>query len=116
MTRAVLYRTKAGRYFGYQISDHAGYDEEGHDIVCAAVSFLATTICNALEAVIGVEPVNDSDPSVPVLRVFLPARLDNAQEHDAQVLLRALHQGMIDLHEAYADNFTFSIHERRETP
>lgn len=36
-------------YSGFEISGHADYDDHGRDIVCAAVSVLATTAYNSLE-------------------------------------------------------------------
>jgi len=41
---------------GYQVSGHTGAGTEGNDLVCAAVSFLATTCANALETVTGAKP------------------------------------------------------------
>ena len=42
---------------GFQISGHAGYAEHGHDIVCAAASFLAITVVNSLELQLGCEGI-----------------------------------------------------------
>ena len=36
-------------YKGIVIEGHAGYDDEGHDIVCAAVSALALNFYNSVE-------------------------------------------------------------------
>ena len=39
-----------GKYIGFRSGGHAGYAEEGQDIVCAAVSALVITTANALDA------------------------------------------------------------------
>lgn len=46
MIRAVFNRD----FSGFSLDGHAGYAEEGSDIVCAAVSSMANLVCNAAEA------------------------------------------------------------------
>ena len=38
-----------GKYTGLKVSGHAGFDEEGKDIVCAAVSVLTLNLANSIE-------------------------------------------------------------------
>ena len=38
-----------GGYRGFKVTGHAGYGEEGEDIVCAAVSALTQNTVNAIE-------------------------------------------------------------------
>ena len=72
---------KAGEIVSLVCQGHAGYAEEGRDIVCAAVSVLAFTCANALESVAGVQPkVEEKDG---FLSVYLP---ENAG-HDAQTVM-----------------------------
>ena len=85
----------AGEIVSLVCQGHAGYAEEGHDIVCAAVSVLAFTCANALESVAGVQPkVEEKDG---FLSVFLP---ENAG-HDAQTVMHTVLQGFRDLSDAY---------------
>ena len=49
MIKATIFRNNADELVGFEISGHAGFAERGQDIVCAAVSFLATTVVNSLE-------------------------------------------------------------------
>ena len=85
----------AGEIVSLVCQGHAGYAEEGHDIVCAAVSVLAFTCANALESVAGVQPkVEEKDG---FLSVFLP---ENAG-HDAQTVMNTVLQGFRDLSDAY---------------
>ena len=49
MIRVVITKSK-GKYVEFTSKGHAGYAEEGQDIVCAAVSALVITTVNALDA------------------------------------------------------------------
>ncbi len=49
MIHAAIYQNKRKECTGFQIEGHAGYSEEGQDIVCAAVSLLVINTMNAIE-------------------------------------------------------------------
>ena len=115
MTRAVLYKDAKGNFTGFSVKGHSGYAEEGSDIICAAISILTTTCVNALESVAGVVPTIRGGED-GFLEAFLPRLTDPQKSHDAQILFRALHQGLSDLTQAYPQFFKLSIHERREIP
>ncbi len=115
MTRAVLYKDAQGRFTGFSVKGHSGYAEEGSDIICAAISILTTTCVNALESVAGVVPMIRGGED-GFLEAFIPHQADPQKAHDAQILFRALHQGLSDLTQAYPKYFKLSIHERREIP
>ncbi len=86
---------KAGEIVSLVCQGHAGYAEEGRDIVCAAVSVLAFTCANALESVAQVQAkVEEKDG---FLSIFLP---ENAG-HDAQTVMNTVLQGIRDLCDAY---------------
>ena len=84
---------------GYQVSGHTGAGSEGNDLVCAAVSFLATTCANALESVAGAKPqVRQGEGH---LAVVLP---ESNLTHEAIVILETFRQGARDLEDAYPRN------------
>ena len=94
MIRISITKT-AGEITSLVCRGHAGYAEEGRDIVCAAVSVLAFTCANALESVAGVQAkVEEKDG---FLSIFLP---ENAG-HDAQTVMNTVLQGFRDLCDAY---------------
>jgi hypothetical protein len=97
MIRARLYVSREGRYTGYTVTGHAGWAEEGRDIVCSAVSVLSIVCCNALESAAGIRPEAEMDKGS--LRVKLP----RDSGHDAQVVLGVFRQGMKDLSQQYPD-------------
>lgn len=45
----ITVKKRRGRYQEFRSEGHAGYAEEGHDIVCAAVSVLVTNTINSIE-------------------------------------------------------------------
>ena len=94
MIRVTL-RMSGGEITGFECKGHAGFAEEGRDIVCAAVSILTTTCVNALESVAGVKP--EAQAKDGRMAVSLPADAG----HDAQVILRSMRQGLSDLAEEY---------------
>ncbi len=97
MIRARLYKSRKGRYKGYTVTGHAGWAEEGSDIVCSAVSALSIICCNALESAAGTVP--EAEMEKGSLRVTLP----EGSGHDAQVVLGVFRQGMTDLSRQYPD-------------
>ena len=49
MITVTIYK-KSNQYLGFDINGHAGYAEEGSDIICAAVSVLSLNTLNSIEA------------------------------------------------------------------
>ena len=49
MIKATIYTNKYHEFKGFDIHGHAGFAEEGSDIVCAAVSILVINTMNAIE-------------------------------------------------------------------
>ena len=113
MITAVLFR-EGENLTGCRIEGHSGWADAGHDIVCAAASILGCTCVNALESVCGVIPlITQNDEGI--LAFDLPP-VTEAENEKAQILMRALEQGLNDLTSAYPQNVTLSIIERRKQP
>ena len=49
MTKVTIYKNLENECVGFQALGHAGYAEEGEDIVCAAISILTINTMNAIE-------------------------------------------------------------------
>lgn len=96
MTNIRLLRLPDGRLSGFEVTGHAGAGAYGEDIVCAAVSFLATTCANALESVAAAEP--ETEMREGFLRAAVaPGKLDIK----AETILETFRRGALDLVEAY---------------
>ena len=50
MIRVTIYKNEKHQCVGFKAHGHAGFSEEGQDIVCAAVSVLVINTVNSLEA------------------------------------------------------------------
>ena len=50
MTRVTFYQNSEQQCVGFDVKGHAGYAEEGEDIVCAAISALVINTVNSIEA------------------------------------------------------------------
>jgi uncharacterized protein YsxB (DUF464 family) len=100
MIRVTLH-WKDGQITGFECAGHAGFAEEGSDIVCAAVSILTCACANALESVCGLRP--ETRARKGSMRVRIPGNAG----HDAQVVLGVLRQGLGDLQEQYPDFIEF---------
>ncbi len=78
---------------GYSLTGHAGEDEAGKDIVCAAVSVMALNTANALEQ-LTYSPVN-------ILRneetALLDVRVEGKPDERADTLLKALELAFCEL-------------------
>ena len=113
MITAVLYR-EGENLTGCRLKGHSGWAESGNDICCAGASILACTCVNALESVCGVIPrITEHNPEKGILAFELPERTEKENEK-AQILMKALRQGLEDLTTEYPQNVTLSIKERRK--
>ena len=108
MIRAELRTDSGGRILSCKTSGHSGYAEEGHDIVCAAVSVLCITCVNSLESVCGIHPAVRGGVN-GCLEFSLPAEMTEEQRHDAQVILCALRQGLRDVAGEYPQYVQLAI-------
>ncbi len=50
MTQVTIYTNELDEIVGFKADGHAGYDDSGYDIVCAAISVLTINTVNAIEA------------------------------------------------------------------
>lgn len=87
---------------GFQISGHAGYAKYGHDIVCAAASFLAITVVNSLELQLGCAGIVKGGED-GYLYYRLPEELNREQQEIAQIILQTLKVGFENLREEYPE-------------
>lgn len=102
MTTARFF-TAGSRIEAVEVSNHAGYAEEGADVVCAAVSAnLDFTSC-ILQDVMGLALKTEIDEENASIRLTLPEKLDEADEIQAQNVLDALMLYFIDLKARYQD-------------
>ena len=96
MIRITLFRQQ-NRWAGFCAEGHAGYAEEGEDIVCAAVSVLTTNTVNAIET------LTEEDFTGEQRDGYLNFRLTDLPGDAAELLLQAMVLGLDSIQESYGD-------------
>lgn len=99
MIKAQIFYQDKQRIAQFRISGHAGYAPAGQDIVCAAVSFLATTVINSIEQLTGKVGVIECEDGF--LSYQLPTEMSEEEMATAQVALQMLAIGLKDLKTEY---------------
>ncbi|MGM0237578.1 ribosomal-processing cysteine protease Prp [Enterococcus sp. AZ103] len=95
MIKGAFTRNQAGVIVSFELSGHAQSGEYGHDIVCAAVSALAISAVNGLDALAGYEPIVDVDEDEGgYLYVEILSGLTQEQVNISQILLENLLLGL----------------------
>ena len=79
-----------------EATGHSGYAEEGHDIVCSAVSVLTQNLAQGLSEVVGIKPKVVEDESIPHFSLTLP-ELNAKQMREAQLLIKTTYLGLKDV-------------------
>jgi hypothetical protein len=99
MIKAVFYH-KNKSYIGFSIEGHAGYAHEGKDIICSAVSALATTTINSIDTLTRDEIIVQAcDDGV------IKMRFADQSSQEAQLLVRALRIGLLGIYEEYGNRY-----------
>lgn len=96
MIRADFLTLPDGRLLGFRLRGHAGWGEEGTDIVCAAVSSAAYFAANTVTDVLGVMPLSLRAEEGEML-----LRLEERDEPACRVLLLGLKLHLCGLEEQY---------------
>ena len=81
MVQVDIFKDKQGMIAGYRVSGHAGYAQEGMDIVCSAVSALTQAPLLGLERHLKLKPsysVNQEDGILEVALNSAPTDLTQA--------------------------------------
>lgn len=94
---------------GVTCKGHAGYAEEGEDIVCAAVSSVIQTAVLGLMSLVGVNVDYKTDEKEGFLSAMLPEKLTERQRHDADLILRTAYLGVSDLYEGFSDFINLEV-------
>lgn len=98
-------RNSAGQIISFEISGHAGAGPHGRDIVCAAVSALAISTVNGIDALAGFEPIVETNADESgYFYVELVSEINQEQMNIAQILLENLLLGLQAIKE---DNLEF---------
>ena len=96
MIKVTIYKTERHEYVGFDTEDHAGYGEQGQDILCAACSALVINALNSIERFTDDETscVSDEDTG------SISFRFNGKPSHDAALLLDSLILGLEEIEDS----------------
>ncbi|MDO4615037.1 MAG: ribosomal-processing cysteine protease Prp [Lachnospiraceae bacterium] len=107
MTKVTFYQDSDGAYMGFTCEEHAGYADEGEDIVCAAISALVFNTVNSIEAFTEDVFTLDTDAS----SAFLSFRLENTPSEQCTLLIKSLLLGLQSMEDGQYSDFIDIIFE-----
>jgi len=103
MIKAEIFRNEDFKICGFSLSGHAGYAEEGEDIVCSAVSILVINTINSIEHFTEERFVCDADEkSGGFIKFLLPDIKDGNENHDVELLLESMLYGLNNIEKEYS--------------
>lgn len=99
MIKIVIYKAREGEITGFKVTGHSGYDTQGKDIVCSAVSVLAQT------ALLGLLKVAEADVTYKIDEGYLKCILVSAGSDKKRIMceaiLETMHEGFKSIKESY---------------
>ncbi len=103
MTKICVYK-KGKNIVKYTVDGHTGYSDEGSDIVCAAISTVATHTLNGLTDVIEI-PVG-YELGEAYLECIVPENISEEKRKQSDILLQAMYLTFKNLEEQYKEYIT----------
>ncbi|MBE6637563.1 MAG: ribosomal-processing cysteine protease Prp [Ruminococcaceae bacterium] len=102
----ITFFKRDGVYFGFRETGHAGFDDAGKDIVCAAISAMTMLVINAIEVSYAsdVEYSIDEDTADIEVRAYgaLPENSeDPAKQYAIAGIMQAYFLQLVDMIEDY---------------
>ena len=100
----VTFLTEESRIIGFDAIGHSGWDEEGSDIVCAAITSAVRLVDATIITVMGLcasVKVHEESASISLR---LPGGLAQTNEATCQNLLTGLMVFFAELHDEYPEN------------
>ena len=104
MIKVSVFKT-SGQYRGFRSEGHAGYAEEGYDIICSAVSVLAVNAVNSIEA------FTDDEMDVTADDGLIELRLGDFVSDAAKLLLDSFVLGIQGICDSYGNEYIELVFE-----
>lgn len=98
MITVTVYK-ESGKYKGFDCAGHAGYAQEGYDIICSAVSVLTVNTVNSIER------FTEDKFSCSSKDGFVGLKLDGAVSDKTALLLDSMILGLQDIQENYGNKY-----------
>ena len=101
MTSVTIFQNQHQQYIGFACQGHAGYADQGEDIVCAGISALVITVINALDAYTDEQFTTRTNEETGLISV----RFRESVGHDAQLLIKTLVLGLEGIQSTYGNDY-----------
>ena len=101
MTKITIFRNRDQVFTGFDCLGHAGYAEEGEDIVCAGISALVINTINSLGIYTKEKFSTDSDEETGMITL----KFDSPAGHDADLLMKSLVLGLQGIQNTYGNDY-----------
>lgn len=101
MTKITVFRNRDNEFLGFECLGHAGYADEGEDIVCAGISALVINTVNSLGLYTAEKFSAESDEETG--RIYL--RFATPAGHDAELLMKSLVLGLQGIQNTYGNDY-----------
>ncbi len=90
MINVTFFRDSSYQFVGFEFLGHAGADEYGKDIVCAAVSALVINSVNSIESLTDDDFICDADEDSGMIKLRIKGKLSK----ESDLLLNSLYIGI----------------------
>ena len=100
----VTFLTEESRIIGFDAIGHSGWDEEGSDIVCAAITSAVRLVDATINTVMGLCASVKVNEESATISLRLPGGLSQTNEATCQNLLTGLMVFFAELHDEYPEN------------
>ena len=101
MTKITIFRNQDQQFLGFDCLGHAGYAEEGEDIICAGISALVINTVNSLGIYTEDKFSTDSDEESGKITL----RFASPAGHDADLLMKSLVLGLQGIQNTYGNDY-----------
>ena len=101
MTNVTIYSDRDKNFIGFDSMGHAGYADEGEDIVCAGISALVSNAVNSIEAFAG-DPFDVSTNEEIGLISF---RFKDIPSKEADLLIKSMVLGLQGIQNFYGNEY-----------
>ena len=106
MTNITVY-CKDNTYTGFRIEGHAGYADEGEDIICAGISVLAINFVNSIEGLTSDKFSQFEHEDEGIIDFEFTDTISN----EAEILIKSLVLGLEQLEKEYKDFISLDYKE-----
>lgn len=102
----IVFYEQGGIYYGFEETGHSGFDEAGHDVVCAAVSAMTMFLINTVEVGYACDIQYTIDEKTTDVRILAASALpeyepDEKKQFAVAGLLQSYYLQLCDMLEDY---------------